>query len=247
MQVAQSKLSGEQVAAFYHSAFVADQIQHFRALLGSSARQDVSSGRGVVTDVGGGVGFFAEGLRDSLGVAVRVVDMDPLSVAKCRERGIDADQADALGMKPVGDESVVCFNLILHHLVGKDVHSTRTLQLRALSAWRDAGVKLFVNEYIYESFVAGWSGSLIYRITSSNMLSALAGAVSRIVPSLRANTFGVGVRFRGEAEWVGLFREAGFEVVGRKAGDEEHVDLPLRALLIRSIKRSSFLLVPAKA
>jgi hypothetical protein len=234
----QRVLSANQLGSFYHSQFVSDQIDHFTSLIGSEA------GR-LVLDIGGGVGFFAQGLHERLGLPVRVVDLDPVSIEKCRQRGIDAVQSDATGIVPTGDESVVCFNLILHHLVGSDARSTWKLQSKALALWRSQRVKVFVNEYIYESFVPGFSGALIYGITSSKWLSTVARLVSKIVPAFRANTLGVGVRFRGEAEWVKLFREAGFTVEGRITGQRERVDLPLRALLIRSINRSSFLLVPA--
>lgn len=240
---AQKALSASQLEAFYHSGFVADQIAHFRSLLGPVLGECLA-GNALVLDVGGGVGFFAQGLREHLGVRVRVVDLDPVSVAKCIERGIEANQADATEVRACGDEAVICFNLILHHLVAKDSASTRALQVRALSNWRRVGLRVFVNEYIYESYVPGFSGALIYKVTSSRLLSAIARLVSRVVPAFRANTFGSGVRFRGEAEWISLFREAGFEVAGLLAGREECVDLPLRALLIRSVKRTSFLLVP---
>ena len=52
------------------------------------------------------------------------------------------------------------------------------------------------------------------------------------------------MRFRAHNEWISLFRQAGFGVEGFRLGKEEHVALPLRFLLIRSIRRDSFLLRP---
>jgi hypothetical protein len=234
----QKNLSADQLEAFYHSEFVEDQLTHFESLLGPHAL----GARDVIVDVGGGAGHFAAGLRDKLGVRTRVVDLDPVSVAKGLLLGIEAVQGDATDIIPAGDEAAVCFNLILHHLVGASPESTRSLQVRALSVWNRSNAKIFVNEYIYESFIPGFSGALIYEITSSRVLSSFARLVSKVVPAFRANTFGVGVRFRGETEWITLFRDAGFEAVGRLIGPEEHVRLPLRLLLIRSIRRSSFLL-----
>ena len=63
-----------------------------------------------------------------------------------------------------------------------------------------------------------------------------------MVPSLRANTFGVGVRFRAADEWSKLFRQAGYEVVASQRGSDERVSLGRRMLLIKSCRRDSFVL-----
>jgi len=46
------------------------------------------------------------------------------------------------------------------------------------------------------------------------------------------------------AEWCKLFESLGFKVVGTKIGEEEFVSLPRRLLLIKNIRRDSFLLKP---
>lgn len=237
----QSKLSAEQVAEFYHDEFVQDQARDYEALAAPRA------GEGVVVDVGGGVGYFAERVRAELGRPVRVIDMDPESVARCVARAVPAQVGDALNPPVAGDEACICFNLILHHLVADNESLTRRLQMGALAAWRDRGVPIFVNEYIYESFVGAVSGRLIYAITSSRLLSALAGFAARCIPAFRANTFGVGVRFRAHGEWIELFRDAGFSVEAVRIGANEVIRLPLRLLLIRAIRRDSFILRPARA
>lgn len=231
----QNRLSAEQVAKFYHDEFVHDQTRDFSAL---AAPLPV----GVVVDVGGGVGHFAKSLQSNVGCPVRVIDMDPESVAQCLSRSVPAQVGDALEPPISGDEACICFNLILHHLVAANEAGTRQLQIAALSAWRDT--PLFVNEYIYESFVGTISGRLIYSVTSSRLLSAVGRAVARFVPALRANTFGTGVRFRSHAEWLRLFDEAGFSVEAVRLGASEPIKLPLRLLLIRDIRRDSFLLRP---
>lgn len=244
VDLSQRLLDPRQLEAFYHSQFVTDQIAHFRDLVGSRMAESALQGRNVVLDLGGGVGHFAQGLQGVLKIPVRVVDVDPVSVAKCHENGIKAILADVTEVPPDGDEAVVCFNLILHHLVGRDARSTRKLQQAAISRWSAMDVAIFVNEYIYESYVPGFSGRFIYAVTSSAVLSGLARAISRVVPSLRANTFGVGVRFRGENEWIELFRAAGYGVEAMARGQEEKVSFARRLLLIRGIRRTSFLLRP---
>jgi hypothetical protein len=235
----QKILAAEQSQAFYHDEFVTDQVADYAKLVSEDARQ------GVLLDMGGGCGFFAQAVRETLGQSVRVLDADPESVARCGQIGIPATLGDALKPDDAPDVSLVSFNLMLHHLVGRDAQATRALQSAALACWRGKPVKLFVNEYIYQSMLGHVSGLLIFLITSSRILSAIGTMIARIIPAFRANTFGVGVRFRAHEEWVDLFRQAGFRVVGTTIGQSEPVALPLRLLLIKTIRRDSFLLEPA--
>ncbi len=232
----QIKLEPGQIEEFYHDQFVEDQVRDFQAL--TIARPPA----GIVVDIGGGVGHFASALSKQADTQLRVIDMDPVSVSACREKGVLAVQGDALEPEIQGDEEIVCFNLILHHLVGRDDSSTRALQCQALEAWKGKSREIFVNEYIYQSFLGHVSGKLIYIITSSRLLSKVGRAVSRIIPAFKANTFGVGVRFRSHEEWERLFAELGFTVVDRRRGEAEKIALPLRLLLIKTIRRDSFLL-----
>lgn len=236
----QKILSAEQISEFYHDEFVKDQARDFGMLAGPLA------GKGVIVDIGGGAGYFAERVNAELGYPVRVIDMDPESVVLCTARSVPSQVGDALNPPIAGDEACICFNLILHHLVAKDEAHTRQLQMGALAAWHEQGVPIFVNEYIYESYVGTLSGRLIYSITSGRLLSAVASFAARFVPAFRANTFGVGVRFRSHKEWLALFREAGFSAKAVRIGADEDVKLPLRLLLIKAIRRDSFILRPAK-
>jgi hypothetical protein len=236
----QTLLSGEQIEAFYHDEFVEDQVRDFVALV-PAVRQRV------VTDVGGGCGFFARRLMQVAGHRVRVIDVDPQSIETCRSASIEAELGDALQPPIRGDEQTACFNLILHHLVGSSEEITRGLQTAALGTWRPYAQEVFVNEYIYESYVRNFSGWLIFQITKSKILSALGRIVAMLVPSLKANTFGVGVRFRAHDEWLRLFADAGYDVKSTACGKDEPVSAPRRMLFIKRIRRDSFLLVPRKA
>lgn len=173
---------------------------------------------------------------------MRVIDTDPASVEKCRLNDVPAFLENAISVHPRGDEGVVCFNLILHHLVSDSEEQTFQLQKKALELWKNQKTKLFVNEYIYDSYLKNSSGWLIYQITSSRFLSAIGLFFSKFSSSLRANTFGVGVRFRSHEEWKKMFREAGFAVIGTALGAEEQISMPRRLLLIKSIRKDSFLL-----
>jgi SAM-dependent methyltransferase len=239
LKAVQKTLSAEQIKDFYHQNFVSDQVADFAAQVPLPLPDDE-----VVLDVGGGFGFFAEALARTTGVRVRVLDSDPLSVQACRERGVDAELSDALNPRIRGDEAVVSFNLILHHLIGSTGSETTELQRRALLPWRDRARYVIVNEYIYESW--GWPGTsawLIWSITRNRLLSRIGAAVSKVVPSLRANTFGVGVRFRDADDWKRMFESLGFEVKGHIRGEDEKLTPALRMLMIRYCRRDSFLLV----
>lgn len=235
----QKTLSAGQIEAFYHDEFVEDQTRDFISMAGRDHPEGLR-----VTDVGGGCGFFALRLAHLTGYRVRVIDTDPASVDACRRAGLDAMRGDALDPAFVGDSDIVSFNLILHHLIGASERVTLELQRKALAAWRGHARAVFVNEYIYESWIGGLSGWLIFQVTSSRMLSRIARAIATVVPSLQANTFGVGVRFRSHREWVRVFAAAGYDVKAAVIGKQEAVSLPRRLLLIRSIRRDSFLLQP---
>lgn len=237
----QRQLAQKQVEAFYVDVFAEQQAADFRKLVPS-----IPPGKAVV-DVGGGCGYFA-GAVAVTGVPIRVIDRDLKSIEVCRTRlagRVEAELGDALNPQPRGDEGVVCFNLILHHLVGQDERATRSMQAQAISSWRGLADYVFVSEYVYDSFLGDASGRLIYAITKSRVLSTICAAVARVVPSLKANTFGVGVRFRSRASWHKLFAECGFEVVG-ESRTHDAVAAPLRLLMIKEIRRDSFVLRPAR-
>lgn len=236
----QKKLSVEQVQKFYHNDFVDSQVKAFKYLIGN-----LLSVNGKVVDVGGGAGYFALEIQKQLALNVRVLDTDDYSVAICIKSGLNADLDDALSPSVRDDDVICCFNMILHHLVGKNEEQTNFMQCKALRAWIGKSRKIFVNEYIYESyFYEKLSAKLIWYITSSNILSTIGKLISRIVPSLRANTFGVGVRFRAKSEWIELFETLGLEITGYDRGVEESTSMSVvrRLLFIKSCRRDSFLL-----
>jgi hypothetical protein len=232
----QETLAAHQVSAFYHDEFVTDQVRDFGRLVGRCE---------LLADLGGGVGHFAKASQGLLADRVLVIDSDPISVQRCADEGVHAIQDDAIFTRAADAADVVAFNLILHHLVGRGSRATRDLQVTAMRNQTVGGNRrLFVNEYIYESYLArDFAGLLIFTITSSRLLSAVAGFVARFVPSLQANTFGVGVRFRSAADWCELFAEAGWEVEGQMVGQPELISGARRfAFALKSCRRDSFIL-----
>lgn len=233
----QRLLSAERIREFHHAGFIGDQVDHFRKL----TEREAGVG-GVVVDVGGGVGRFAEALLKQR-LKVRVLDRDEESVALARDKGIEADIGDACAPCIRGDESFVTLNLVLHHLVCSSELATKDLQRRALSVWAESNARVFVNEYIYESaMISGLASSVIFRVTKSRVLSLILDFASMMLPSIRANTSGVGVRFRSSEDWRAIFEASGFDVEGYVRGNEEQVPVLLRFLLVKSIRRDSWLL-----
>jgi hypothetical protein len=227
--------------AYYSDALTEVQVRHFMELSEPIRRERTLQ----VADLGGGFGHFAHRVQELGGARVRVIDTDPTSVEACRERGLgDARLGDALSPPILGDEDVASFNLILHHLVGDGLAGTRRMQARALAAWKGHAEYVFINEYVYESpLYSDFAGKFTYVVTSNKLLSKLASAISRLhlFRALRANTFGVGVRFRSDASWRGLFKACGYEVVGFAAGPHERMPLA-RRLFARRKRRDSYLL-----
>lgn len=235
----QKKLAMDQISAFFHNQFVDQQVTHFLKMCNKYLNYN-----GLIVDVGGGCGFFAKALVDTVPVRVRVIDTDTNSIIEALRLGVEAEFGDALSPTCRGDEKIICFNLILHHIIGSSDKITEEFQMQAIGGWRETAEVIFVNEYIYESFFGDFSGWLIYQITKNKLLSFIANTISYIFPTLRANTFGVGVRFRNAHEWQQLFKNAGYKVVDQVRGDEEYISVPRRILLIKAIRRDSFLLEP---
>lgn len=239
MEVSQRQLGPQQLEAFYQDGHASEQVERFVIFDNAVAFNRSKK----VLDVGGGCGHFASQLQRVTGMRARVMDTDAKSIEQCQRAGIEASVGDALAPQSEGNEGVVCFNLILHHLIGDDEATTRGLQKQALLAWRGKSDYLLVNEYVYNSFFHhDLSGRIIFAVTSSKFFSALGRFIGRFVPSLRANTFGVGVRFRSEASWLALFKECGFTVEKIIHGRTDHTQLARRVLLIKRKQRDSFLL-----
>jgi hypothetical protein len=111
--------------------------------------------------------------------------MDEASVQQCREQGISAIIGDALN-PPLGQYyDIVCFNLILHHLVADKEVLTTALQKRAMQVWNGHAGRLFVNEYIYDSYFDRLSGLLIYGITKVDCFQRSIGLLQSFCRRLR--------------------------------------------------------------
>jgi hypothetical protein len=241
--VVQVTLGDKQIAAFNTDRNASEQAARFIRF--SQAVGGIAPGRFVV-DVGGGNGYFARELHARTGWSVRVIDSDEKSIDGCKAlaiAGVEAVVGDAIAPQIRGDEGAAAFNLVLHHLIGRTEADTAMLQEKSLRAWRGRVPFLMVSEISYDSLAFDLTGKVIFAVTSSKLLSKIAGVVGKFVPSLRANTLGVGVRFRSKREWLSFFDRSGYRVLEVVEGEPEPISIPLRFLFVKQIRSDFFLLV----
>ena len=183
--LAQVTLNQHQIEEFYVDCFAENQVEHF---IHMTKELNLNSTKRIV-DIGGGCGYFARALHQKTGYLLRVVDRDTKSidaVISLNNSKIEGEIGDALSPRIKGDESIASFNLILHHLIGNNESETRSLQKSALCYWIEKLDYVFVNEYIYESFISNLSGSLIFNLTRSKFFSIIGKVVGKFVPSLKS-------------------------------------------------------------
>lgn len=225
---------------------VAEQIQHFKNLLGIDPSVVFS-----ILDVGGGTGFFVSALKSEFrNVDATILDLDQASVTKSVRKGLNSIHGSIVA--PPRDLmsrrfDVISFNLVLHHIIAETDSSTVALQQQALRQARvllKDGGRIFVHEICFEGrFFADLSGLLIYRITSSHHLEKVLRFTGTIFSALKANTVGVGVRFRPLIGWEEIARSVGLEALNTcEGGPEGHSLLRKALLLIKEVRRRSLLL-----
>jgi SAM-dependent methyltransferase len=230
-------LSEAQLSEFYIETFVSDQLDHYGKLIGRSDREQK------VIDIGGGAGYLAAALHENFAVASTVWDIDPRAIRLARLRGVAAEHKDILLGTDFQSADVVLFNLVLHHLVMSSNRDTLDAQRRALTNSLECSDTVLVHEYVYQSFVwEGLSAYIIWVLTSSRILARALSFIGRLIPSLNANTVGIGVRFHSKKGWCNQFEQAGFELVRAIDCEDELVSPARRLLFIKRLHRTTFLL-----
>lgn len=244
MEMEQKVLQRSALDAFDTPEGVVEQLRHFKECYGYDRSSPFS-----LLDVGGGAGYFVSALQEEFpAMRATILDIDESAVFKARGRGLAAEPGSILERLPEhipGEFDVICFNLVLHHIVAGGARKTRELQMRALSL---AGKRLsgngsvFVHEICYEGRIFPDStGAMIFQALSNPLFAGIARLAGRFVPSLRANTVGVGVRFRPSSGWVRLIEEAGGKSLKVRPGGTEGHSLSRRLLLnVREVRRCSF-------
>ncbi|MBD3399279.1 MAG: methyltransferase [Candidatus Coatesbacteria bacterium] len=198
-------------------------------------------------DVGGGAGYFADYILEARpGCRVTVLDISPGLLERNRphrrKRLIlgDALQLDEL---PSGETfNIICFNLVLHHLLATDETSTRRLRIdvlrRAATLLRRCGRILIIEPLYLGMFHVDIPSILVYRLTRSQFFAPLC-------KRLGARTAGEGVLFQPGNRWLHTFEDAGLEIQDQYIfGPWEINPLYKIALNIASIRTGIFWLAP---
>src|ERR1017187_6687189 len=120
----QAVLNRDQLDAFDFDGFVESQYLALRMLV--SENNIYLDANDYIVDIGGGRGYFAKRIS-ALHSRVRVYETDPKSIDHCYSIGIEARLVDAVRPEIMGDEKIICFNLILHHLIGSTDTETRRI------------------------------------------------------------------------------------------------------------------------
>lgn len=224
------------------------QLIHFQKFFGAEVHKPLK-----ILDIGGGAGYFMAEIKAIFPYAsVTVMDLDGTAVTKAREKGIFAVNGSILEPVPVelyGQKfDIVCFNLVLHHIVTGRLFGTRHIQKKSLenaSSLINTNGILFIHEICYEgAILKGFPGWMIYLLTSSRLLEPFFNAIGKLSRSLFANTTGIGVRYRSDEGWRKIFSEVQvFSFDQSLTGTPEgHPRLRNFVLGIKSVRRRSYLI-----
>jgi len=164
--------------------------------------RDFPEGDFTFLDVGGGNGKFADKLLSHYPKARgTVLDNSELLLSRNQQnprKSLICDSVENLS-KLQGKYDIVCFNWLLHHLVGNSYSETRkniSTALEAVIPLLSERGRISIFENMYNGLIFdGLPSYLIFTLTSSK---ALAGFTRK----MGANTAGVGVCFLSRKQWV---------------------------------------------
>jgi SAM-dependent methyltransferase len=164
-------------------------------------------------DIGGGNGLFSDKLLDNYPNATgTIIDNSQLLLSKNTANTRKTVICDSVqNLADIKDKyDLVCFNWLLHHLVGNSYSETRnnisTAVDSAMSLLTPRG-RLSICENMYNGLVIDWLPSrLIFVLTSSK-------AIASIIKRMGANTAGVGVCFLSYNQWVETIEKTSLKIL----------------------------------
>ena len=224
--IEQRILKRKALDAFDTNEGVAEQIAHFKLCYEYNRDSKFT-----LLDIGGGGGYFISALqREYPNMRATILDLDNLAIEKAASNGLNGIVGSVLNPPSQLTSQkfdVICFNLVLHHIIATKDSDTRKLQSLALfnaRAISSVGGSIFIHEICYEGrFFSGSSSAIIFHILTNALLSKMTLFISKYVPSLKANTLGVGVRYRAYDAWVKLIKLSGYNIAQEcKSGKEGH-------------------------
>jgi hypothetical protein len=188
--------------------------------------KDFPDGKFSFIDVGGGNGLFADKLLENYPNSTgTVMDNSQLLLNKNSTNSrkiVICDSVQNLGnIKEKYD--LVCFNWLLHHLVGNSYSETRN----NISTAIDSAIPLLtprgrisIFENMYNGLAVDWlPGRLIFALTSSKLIAG-------IIKKMGANTAGVGVCFLSHKQWVKTVNKPNLKTL--KYSNDEKWPIPMK-------------------
>lgn len=165
-------------------------------------------------DVGGGNGVFADRLLAGYPAARgTVLDSAPSLLARNTPHERKTLQAQSAANLSHLEErfDLVCFNWVLHHLIGnsrkESIDHVRATLMSAVGLLTPRGC-IAVFENFYQGYlVDDLPGSLIFNLTSSK-------ALARVTKAMGANTAGLGVCFQSKRGWLDTIARAKLMPIG---------------------------------
>lgn len=183
--------------------------------------RDFPKGDFTFLDVGGGNGLFADRLLSNYPKSRgTVLDNSELLLAKNKSnsrKSLICDSVEHLAQLD-GKYDLICFNWLLHHLVGNSYSETRQNMSAALEAvipllTPRGRVSIFENMYNGLIF-DGLPSHLIFTLTSNQ-------AIAGLTKKMGANTAGVGVCFLSHNQWFSTITKANFKILSYIAMDKQ--------------------------
>jgi hypothetical protein len=210
--------------------------------------KDFPNGDFSFLDIGGGNGVFADRLLnyypqskgtvlDNAQVLLDKNQINPRKTIIC---------ASVENLNSIENKyDLICFNWLLHHLVGNSYSETRINMSTAINSvipliTPHGRVSIFENMYNGLA-IDGLPSRLIFMLTSSK-------AITGIIKKMGANTAGVGVCFLSQKQWIETISKAGLKLL--KYTDEEEWTFPAKwrvFLHIGNIRYGHFWLTNSKS
>lgn len=207
----------------FNTEYVTDQRWQ---IIKAQIDKDFPNGDFNFLDVGGGNGVFADRLLEYypkskgtvLDNAQVLLDKNQINPRKT----IVCDSVENLNSIEIKYD-LICFNWLLHHLVGNSYSETRKNMSTAINAVIPlltpyGRVSIFENMYNGLA-IDGLPSKIIFTLTSSK-------AIAGVIKKMGANTAGVGVCFLSQKQWIETISKTGLKLL--KYTDDEKWTIPIK-------------------
>jgi O-methyltransferase domain len=209
--------------------------------------KDFPTGDFTFLDVGGGNGVFADLLLNYypkskgtvLDNAQVLLDKNQINPRKT----IICDSVENLNSIETKYD-LICFNWLLHHLVGNSYSETRRNMATAINAvipLLSPHGKVSIFENMYNGLaIDGLPSRIIFTLTSSK-------AIAGIIKKMGANTAGVGVCFLSQQQWIETINKTELKLLQYTDDDKWPIPLKWQVFLhVGSIRCGNFWLTDSK-